>query len=452
MNVIIVGCGNVGYKLVENLSKETDLNITVVDSNHEVISDIVNRYDIMGVVGSGSRIDILKEAGIKDADILIAVTDSDELNLLTCLIAKKLGDCQTIARVRKPEYSKQVHIFKEDLGLAMIVNPEETAAEEIARVLRFPSAIQIDTFAKGRVEILKFRIAKGSVLSDMRIADMGKSLGCDVLVCGIERKDETFIPGGNFILFEGDIVSIVASPENAAYFFQKIGVKTNKVKDTMIVGGGDTGYYLAKRLIRDGINVKIIDKKILRCEELSELIPKATIIHGDGTDNRVLLEEGLEYTESFVSLTDSDEENILLSLFVRGKTDCKCVTKINRIAYDNVIPGLNLDAVVYPKNITAEYIVRFVRAKKNSIGSNIETMHMILDDKAEALEFRIRENSPVSGKTIESLELKENVLITCITRDGQVITPRGKDVITTGDTVIVVTTNAGFKDITDILR
>lgn len=452
MNIIVVGCGNVGYKIVEHLSSENEHNITVVDIKNEIVQDIVNRYDIMGVVGSGSRMDILLEAGIKNADLLIAVANSDELNLLTCLIAKKLGDCRTIARVRKPEYSKQVHIFKEDLGLALVINPEQTAATEIARLLRFPTAIQIDTFAKGRVEILKFRVNPESPLCNMRIADMRSKLNCDVLVCGAERKDETFIPGGNFVIEEGDLLSIVGAPVNVSSFFRKIGIKTNKVKDTLIVGGGDTAYYLAKILLRDGINVKIVEEKLSRCEELSELLPKATIIHGDGTDNEVLLEEGVEYCESFVSLTNSDEENILLSLFAMSKTKGKTITKIHRIAYDNVISNLNLDAVINPKNITAEYIVRFVRAKNNSIGSNIETMHMILDGKAEALEFRIGENSPVEGRTIESLLLKPNVLIACIARPGEIITPGGKDVIMKDDTVIVVTTNTGYNDISDILR
>lgn len=452
MNIIVVGCGNVGYKIVEHLSGENEHDITVIDINNDVVQDIVNRYDIMGVVGSGSRIDILMEAGIEQADILIAVANSDELNLLTCFVAKKLADCQTIARVRNPEYSKQVHIFKEDLGLALIINPEQTAATEIARLLRFPTAIQIDTFAKGRVEILKFRVSPESILCNMRIADMRSKLNCDILVCGAERREDTFIPDGNFVIEEGDLLSIVGSPVNVYQFFVKIGIKTNRVKDTLIVGGGDTAYYLSKILLSDGISVKIIEENLSRCDELSELLPKATIIYGDGTDNEILLEEGIEYCESFVSLTNSDEENILLSLFAMSKTNGKTVTKVNRIAYDNVISKLDLDAVINPKSITAEYIVRFVRAKNNSIDCDIETMHLILDGKAEALEFHIKENSPVAGKTLESLSLNPNVLIASIARPGEIITPGGKDVIMKGDSVVVVTTNKGYKDISDILR
>lgn len=453
MNIIIVGCGKVGQKIAEKLCQEDDHHdITMVDLHRSVIQDTVNQFDIMGVVGSGASLDTLIEAGVEDADILIAVTGSDELNLLTCLIAKKAGNCQTIARVRKPEYSKEQELFKEDLGLAMIINPELTAASEMARLLRFPSAIQIDTFAKGRVEILKFRIPSGNVLDSMKILEIGQKLGCDILVCGVERGSEVFIPDGNFTLQAGDFVSIVASLPGGVHFFKKAGIKTDKVKDAMIVGGGTTAYYLAKMLLKSGIGVKIIEQNEARCEELSLLLPKAMIIHGDGTDNRVLLEEGLAYTDSFVALTNIDEENILLSLYVKSKSGCKRVTKINRIVYNEVIDSLDLDTIIHPKNITAEYIVRFVRAKEKSLGSNIETMHLILDDKAEALEFLIGENSPVSNITLEQLELKKNVLVACIYREGKVIIPRGKDEILPGDTVIVVTTNRGYKDISDILK
>ncbi len=452
MNIIIAGCGKVGQTLAEELSYEQEHNITVIDLKSSVVSDITAKLDIMGVVGSGASIDTLREAGIEETDIMIAVTGSDELNLLTCLIAKKAGNCKTIARVRKPEYSKELNLFKEDLGLAMIINPEQTAASEIARVLRFPTAIQIDTFAKGRIEILKFRIPSESPLDNLKIADMSQKIGCDVLVCGVERGSAVFIPGGDFVLKSGDLISIVASLRNGTDFFKKIGVKTNKVRDTIIVGGGATAYYLANQLIQTGINVKIIEQKPERCEHLCELLPKATIINADGTDNRVLLEEGIEHAESFVALTNIDEENILLSLFAKTKTNGKLVTKINRIAYDNVINNLDLDTTIYPKYITAEYIVRFVRATQNSIGSEIETMHHILDGKAEALEFRIKENSPVLGIPLENLNLKKNTLIACIGHNGKIISPRGRDIISVGDTVIVVTTHTGFKEIKDIIE
>ena len=454
MNIILVGCGKVGQKLVEQLNEENEHNITVVDTRAEVVKDLTGQYDVMGVIGSGASIETVEEAGVEKADLLIAVTGSDEINLLTCLIAKKAGNCQTIARVRKPEYHKEINLFKEDLGLEMVINPEQAAAREMARVLSFPSAIQIDSFSKGRVEILKFRIPEDSVLDQLRIMEIGQKLDCDILVCGVERGEDAFIPRGDFVLQAGDAISIVSNLKNGNDFFKTIGIKTNRVKDTMIVGGGDTAYYLAKLLLQSGIHVKIIEKNLRRCEELCRLFPKATIINADGTDNRVLLEEGVEHAESFVSLTNIDEENILLSLFAKSqmKGKGKLITKINRIAYDEVIRNLDLDTTVYPKNITAEYIVRFVRAKKNSMDSNMETMHRILNQKAEALEFKILESSEVTDIPLESLHIKENTLIACISRGGKVIIPRGRDMILVGDNVIVVTTQAGFGDIRDILE
>lgn len=453
MNIIIVGCGKVGYKLTEQLVREEEHNITVIDTNAEVVGETVADFDVLGVVGSGTDMDTLMEASVDNADVLIAVSGSDELNLMICLMAKKIGNCQTIARVRKPEYFKSINLIKEELGLTMIVNPELAAASEIARILRFPSAIKIDTFAKGRVEILKFEVPVGCVLDNLRLCDMQSKIGgCHVLVCGVERGEDAFIPSGNFVIKAGDLLSVVASIKETAHFFKKIGVRTNRVKDTLIVGGGDTAYYLANQLIHSGINVKIIEQKQQRCEELFQLLPKATITHGDGTNNKVLMEEGLNDFESFVSLTNIDEENVLLSLYAKSQGKAKVVTKINRIEYGNVIGDLQLGTTIYPKNITAEYIVRFVRAKKNSLGSNIETMHFILDGKAEALEFRIKENSPIIDKKLEELNLKDNILIACITRGGKIIVPRGQDMILKGDTVIVVTLKEGFKDINDILK
>ncbi len=452
MNIIIVGLGKVGQKLADRLSRENEHSITVIDLKQFVLADIVNAYDVMGITGSGASIEVLEAAGIRQADILIAVTDSDELNLLTCLIARKLSHCNTIARVRNPEYKQEIQLFREDLGLAMIINPELIAAREIARLLRFPSAVQIDTFAKGRVEILKFKITDTSALCELQLMDIPQKLGCSILICGVERGEEAFIPGGDFVLKAGDYVSIVGTVRDATHFFKKIGLKTGKVKNTMIVGGGETAVYLSNLLIKAGIDVKIVEQNALRCDELCSILPKATIIHGDGTENRLLLEEGIDSAESFVALTNMDEENVMLSLYATTRTGGKIVTKISHTAYDEVISNLGLDTVIYPKDLTAEYILRFVRAKNNSIGSNIETMHEILDGKAEALEFNILENAPVIHQTLETLSLKPEILIACINRQGDIITPRGKDMLLPGDTVIVVTSHKGFTDISDILR
>lgn len=452
MKIIIVGCGKVGQKLAEELSQEENQNITVIDLKHSIVQDLINKYDLMGVAGSGASIDTLTEAGIEDADLLIAVTGSDELNLLTCLIAKKTGGCQTIARVRNPEYRKEMRLIHKDLGLALIINPEQAAADEMARVLKFPSAIKIDRFAKGRIEILKFRIPDGSILENMAVCNIPSKLNTDMLLCGVERGDDAFIPKGNFILRSGDMISIIAHPKEVTDLFKKIGLKTNRVKNTIIVGGGETGYYLAKNLLKSGISVKIIDRDEERCDKLCQLLPKATIICADGTDSNVLLEEGLSTIESLVALTNIDEENILLSLFAKSKSNAKVITKINRIDYNEVISNLELDSIVYPKNITADRIVHFVRSKINSIGSNIETMHKILDGKAEALEFFIAEDSPIADIPLENLKLIDSVLIACINRNGKVVIPRGKDMLLAGDTVIVVTTKTGLNDISDIIE
>ena len=451
MKIIIVGCGKVGQELAERLNRE-DHDVTVIDIRGHVVQNITNRFDIMGVEGNAMDVETLKEAGIQNADILIAVTGSDELNMFQCLMAKKLGNCRTIARVRNHDCNKALQYFKEELGLAMVINPEQTAANEIARAIRLPSAIQIDTFAKGRVEILKFRISEGSILDNLMVQDIVAKLNCDILVCGVERGSDAFIPRGNFVLKEGDLVSIVASVKSGALFFKRIGIKTDSAKDTMIVGGGEIAYYLANQLSEYGIDVKIIEQNPERCEELCRLLPKVNVINGDGTDRDLLTEEGIDKADSFVSLTNIDEENMILSLFAKIKNDGKVVTKINRIEYDEVVESLDIGTVIYPKEITAEYIVKFVRAKKNSMGSNIETMHIILNGMAEALEFRIKEKSPVADVSIDSLKLKDNLLIACINRKGKIIIPRGKDIIRRGDTVIVVTLKSGFKDIDDILR
>lgn len=450
MKIIIVGCGKVGKTLAEELNKE-DNEVTVIDRRYAEVESLSNKFDVMGVVGNGASYKTQMEAGIEKADILIAVTGSDELNLLCCLIAKRAGNCQTIARVRNPEYSEEIGFVKGALGLAMTINPEFAAAQEIARVLRFPSAIKIDTFAKGRVEMLKFRVPGESRLNGMLVMNIAPKLGADVLVCAVERDGEIFIPKGDFRLQEKDVVSIIAGPKKASDFFKKIGIETHQVKDTMIVGGGDTGYYLAKLLQPMGIGIKLIEQNEERCNLLSELLPKAQIIHADGSEQIVLIEEGVGQAEAFVALTNIDEENVMLSLFARSQTSGKIATKINRMDFDRVIKELDLDTTVYPKKITALYILQFVRAMKNSIGCNVETMYRILDDKAEALEFVVKDSSELPGIPLEKLKIKENTLVACIIRGRQIIIPRGKDEMRVGDSVVVVTTTLGLKDIRDVI-
>lgn len=451
LNIIIVGCGKVGRALVEQLSKEGHY-ITIIDKNPEKIQSLTNLYDIMGIVGNGASYSVQMEAGIEDADLIISVTDSDELNLLCCTVAKQVGDCSAIARVRTPDYSKEVSYLRDKLGLAMIINPELEAAKEAARILYLPTALEINSFAHGQAELIKIKVPVGNTIDGMTIAHLGRKIAPNILICAVERDGEVTIPAGDFTIQRGDIISFAASRKVAKQFLEDIGFKTNQVGNTMIIGGGKSTYYLAKLLMNMGIEVKIIESNRQKCEELSILLPKAIIINGDGTDEELLKEEGIETAESFVPLTGIDEENVMLTLYARKVSKAKVITKINRMTFKTVLNDLDLGSVIYPRYITSEAIVAYVRAKRASRGSDIETLYHIFDSKAEAIEFRIREESSVTDVCLANLSLKKNLLIAFINRNGKIIIPSGNDCIRVGDTVTIVTTHTGLKDIRDILR
>lgn len=450
MNIIIVGCGKVGVSLAERLSAEGH-DLVMVDTSAKRVDEVSNRYDIMGIVGNGASFNVQMEAGVENADLFIAVTASDELNLLCCLVAKKSGRCATIARVRNPIYSQEIGFIREQLGISMIINPELTAAREILKLLKFPSAIKIDTFAKGRVELLRFRLKPEHGFGGKSIMDIMGRLKTDVLICAVERDSKVIIPNGTFVLEDSDVLSIVGSLESTAEFFGKIGVRSKKVKNSLIIGGGTIAHYLAKDLLKIGFRVRIIEQKPERCEYLTEMLPGADIINGDGSDEELLLEEGLNYADSVISLTGIDEENIFLSLFAKKHSNAKLIAKVNKIAFNDVVDSLDIDSVIYPKSLTADYILKYVRARQNSIGSNVETLYQLLDGRAEALEFSIKEPSEVTDVPLMDLNLKPNLLLCSINRKGRILTPRGQNMIKVGDTVIVVTTNRGLNDIRDIL-
>lgn len=451
LNIIIVGCGKVGMTLIEQLSKEGH-DITIIDKNAAKVQEMSNLYDIMGLVGNGASYSVQMEAGIENADLIIAVTASDELNLLCCTVAKQVGDCAAIARVRTPDYSKEAGYLREKLGLTMIINPELEASLETARILYLPTALEVNSFAHGQAEIVKFKIPEGNLLDGMTIATLGKSITNDILICAIEREGEVYIPGGNFQMAKDDIVSFVAPRRHIRSFLKKIGFKTKQVKDAMIVGGGKASYYLAKQLIAMGIDVKIIEQNKERCEELSILLPEAIIINGDGTDEEVLREEGIEYAQAFIPLTGIDEENIMLTLHAKQVSNAKLITKTNRSTFKNVISKLDLGSVIYPRYITSEAIIAYVRAKKNSTNSNIETLYHMFDNRAEAIEFRVDEPSSVTGIPLKDLMLKNDLLVSFIYRNGKVQIPSGLDTIEVGDTVMIVTTHTGLDNIQDIIR
>ena len=452
MNIMIVGCGKVGYTLVEQLSNE-EHNIVVVDKNADKVQFITDNLDAMGVIGNGVSYQTLQEAGIATADLVIAVTGSDEENLLCCLIAKKTGNCQTIARVRNPIYNSEIDFLKEEFGLAMIINPELTAAREIARIFQFPSAIRVDSFARGQVEMLHCKLTKDSPLIGIKLANLHQKLRVNVLVCEVMRGDEVIIPNGNFIFQENDIIAIASNRRNAMTFFKNAGIMKNPVKNAILAGGGKISYYLAKSLILSGIAVTIIEQNPSRADFLAEELPEATIILGDATDQSLLEQEEYQTADGFACLTGLDEENILMALHVNATSKAKTVTKVNRITFQNVIDKLDLGSIVYPRITTADYIVKYVRsASAAQHDNNVETLYKLANGKAEALEFNITDKSGITNIPLQQLKIRKNTLIGSIYRNGQVIFPGGQDMIMVGDTVMVVLSGYRLSDIEDILE
>ena len=450
MKIILVGGGKVGTALARQLSEEGH-NVTVIDTNKPRVEHISEAYDVMGIVGNGASIATLYEAGIEEADVFIAITGSDELNLLCCMFAKKAGHCHTIARVRNPSYSHELEFIKKQTGISAIVNPEMAAAMEISHLLRFPGASKIDTFADGRVRLIKCALTEAQGMDGMAIRDILSRLGSDVLVCAVERGADVLIPNGDFVLRNGDQVTFLATQERARDFFQKINLPVRPVKNALIVGGGAIALYLSQELLENKVRVRIVERDPARCMQLAEELPEAQILNEDGSNRDFLLSEGLGSAEAFVALTNIDEENVLLTLFAKKHSKGKLVTKINRLEFDDIISGLELGSIVYPKYMTCDYIVQYVRALQNEAGSNVKTLYRILDDRVEALEFTVHEESKATGVPLSRLRLKQNLLLCCIMRGEQILIPRGGDEIQVGDNVIVVTLEHGLHDLRDIV-
>ncbi|MCR4688443.1 MAG: Trk system potassium transporter TrkA [Saccharofermentans sp.] len=452
LKIVIVGCGKVGRTLTVRLTDEGH-NIVMIDKSEERLEDMQKNADCMILQGSGSSHETLEEAGVSEADLFIAVTDSDELNLLCCTIAKQFnGNISTIARVRDPDYGNEIPYLRSRLGIDMIINPEFEAAVEAARLLFLPAAISINTFAHGSAELIKIKLPMDNMLDGKDIAYLGKHITNNLVIVGVERDGEVFIPNGSFVLKGGDIISFVSSRKVCLQFLKSIGFNTKAVRDTLIIGGGKSAFYLADQLLKSGISVRIIEKDARRCEYLSTVLPKATILNGDGIDATFLEEAGIADTDSLVALTGIDEENIMLTLHAKNVSHAKVVTKINRITFTKVINSLNLGSVIYPKYITAETIITYVRAKQASIGSNVEVMYQLLDGNAEAVEFKVKEESSVVGVALKDLAIKNNVIVSFISHNGKLIIPTGNDKISVGDNVMIVTTQKGFTELQDILR
>lgn len=449
MNIIIVGCGKVGYAIASQLTDEGH-QITLIDSDSERLERACSSLDTNGICGNGTVYSVLMEAGIQHADIFIAVTKYDEVNLLSCLIAKKAGKCHTIARVKNPEYDKEIAFLREELGISFSFNPEYMTAKEIYMLIHISSALEIDTFAKGRITLMKVRVPDNSKLHNLSLKDLSTSISNEVLVCTVERNKEMIIPDGNFVLQSGDLISFTI-PMNRAYsFLNKVGIKAKSIKNVVIAGGGTTAYYLANLLLRDKVSVKIIEANKHRCEELSEQLPGAMIIHGDMNDSELLSEEGIPSADALIALSNYDEENIVYSLYAGKISQAKIITKINRSEFFSAFedfPG----SMVCPRNITSEAIIAYVRSLKNSYKSNVEALYKLFDNRAEALEFAVDESARVINTPLSTLKLKNNLLVCSITRGSTIIKPRGHDMIMPGDTVVVVTTNKGLNSINDIL-
>ena len=454
MKIIIVGCGKVGYTLVEQLSEEGH-EITVIDSNAERVQAAVDALDVIGYIGNGNSYKMQKEAGVEEAELLIAVTSQDEVNLLSCLIAKKAGNCKTIARVRNPEYMEEISFIREELGLSLSINPELATARDIDRLIQVPSALEVDTFAKGRAYMFRLEVPKGSPWHKMRVMDIAIKYGNHFLICVLDRDGEVVIPSGLTTIMEGDKLSMIAPTETMTALFNAIGIKARPIRNVMIAGGSTIAYYLAQKLLKAKANITIIDNNYKKCQELSEKLDGAMIIYGDASDSKVLLEEGIEHMDAFVALTNLDEENIMLSLYANQVAKAKLITKVNKIGFEGIVRSIPIGSIISPKYLTAEHIIQYVRDlenhKNNVHGDGVDMVYRLADNKAEALEFSVDESSEVTGTAIMNLSLKKNLLICSIFRENHVLIPSGQDKILPGDKVVVVTNERRLNRLKDIL-
>ena len=450
MKIVIIGDGKVGHKLAVQLSEE-NYDITLIDQNEGKLKEALNEMDIFCITGNGADAEIMKQADVPRADLVIACASTDEMNMLSCLIARRLGAKHTLARVRNPIYYRQIVMLKEDLQLSMALNPELAASNEILRILLFPEANKVETFMKGRVELVEYALGSDQPLTDLSLAEVYRKFQIKILVCAVKRGKEVYIPDGNFVLREGDRIHIAAGHQDLKTFFKSLGRKNAKVKKVIICGGGHVCFYLAAQLLKVGMQVKIIERNEKRCEELCELLPKATILHGNAADHDLLLEEGIGDADAFVALTGMDEENIIMAFFAKTIGVPKIIAKVNEDMRAQMIEGLGIDSIVSAKSATADEIMGYVRARNNSYSSaNVETMYHLVQGKVEALEFIIKKECEYTQMSLKDLPIKKNNLIACIGRKRDVIIPNGDDHLEAGDSVIVVTKDhivSSFRDI-----
>ena len=449
MNIIIAGCGNVGKLLASRLAAE-EHNITVIDTNPDVLTGIEDEIDALTVQGDAADVEVLKAAGVEQADLLIAVTKYDEKNLLCCLIAESLCHGKTIARVGSPMYHREGAYLKHAFELELIINPAYAAARQIGRILQFPHVQRIDTFEQGNIELFHFHLNRGCPLAGKSLQEINSRYKNSILFCTVSRKDQVYIPNGSFVLAEGDDVSVTASRPIITDFFQKIGLPVGRAKDVLIAGGGRMGFYLAQDLLKSGVEVTIIEKNAERADRLASDLPEAVVIHGDVANEKLLEEEEIYNKQAFVACTNLDEENIFLSLHVMRNSKAKVITRIHRMNYSATIERLNLDTVINPQILTTGSILRYVRSQTSGRGSAVESLYVLEQGKAEAIEFRISEGFPYVGVPLHNLKFKDNVLIASIFHNGKSILPHGSDCMQIGDYVIVITSGRKITNISEI--
>lgn len=452
MKIIVIGDGKVGRSIVEHICKEGH-EVTIIDKKKENIEEMVNQYDVLGICGNGASYDILKEAGADKADLVVATTTSDETNILSCLISEKIGAKASVARVRSYEYNNQLKIIRDDLGIDLPINPEKETANEITKILNFPEAIKVGSFAKGHVDLVELFIPEKNPLVGESLLSIYQKYQIKVLVCAVERGNEVFIPTGSFVLNAKDKIYVTAnSRATLRKFIDKVSLVEKRLKNVLVIGGGKISAYLGKELSKGKFNVHIIEKDKNRCLELSELLPNATIIHGDGTDQDLLQEEGINSVDALVALTNRDEENIIVSMYANQCGVQKIITKVNKTSLVGLMSNIDLASVISTKEVTASKILSYIRAINNARGSNVRTLYKLVNNKVEALEFKAKENKRLINIPLRDLKIKENILIAAIIHDGEVIIPSGNDVISVDDNVIVVTTNQYLKDLNEILE
>lgn len=450
MKIVIVGTGKVGFSLAEQLLNEQH-DITIVDTQDSALYKATDALDIMSIKGNGISSSTLRNAGAGQADLLVAATSSDEVNMVCCLTAKHLGAKCTIARIRNPEYTNGLHELKKNLGIDMVINPESATATEIARLLRFPSAANIETFCRGRVELMGFRLQEGDFLLNQPLHALSAQVKqLSLLVCAVEHDGEVTIPNGDFIPHVGDKLYLIGRPTSLDQFFRLLGRYSPKVKSVFIVGGGKISVYLAAILEKMKLRVKIVEQREDRCRLISEMLPRSTVICGDGTDQELLKSERMADADAFVALTDRDEDNLILSLYAMQQGLHKVITKSNRQNYTGIARAVGLDSVISPKLITAAQILQLVRGMQNSQGSVMNTLYRIADGSTEAMEFTVGSSTRHLGVPLRELRLHSGILIAVILRNGEVIIPEGSSFLQEGDSVILIARNRPILDLNDI--